>query len=255
MTFRIAAAWLFLLCGQVLAEELVISGQVLDTASSKGNDVPIEGVVVEVRDLDSKLLGETTTGKSGMFHIKFDDRDVLKGKELIRVEASGYSAHPTTAQISLKRAPGMKLAFQGKFLLTNNQAIRDNAAYRDTVTQNAIKAQVEAGQEDSARMYFASFSSLPPESKDIAFNSIKRQSAPAFSELQKVDKEVLRTREMENELRQRGSSIVPSYDRTGKIRFMGAVTSENEMDAIIQQAGKKGFNKGAVINDMQIRKQ
>lgn len=255
MKLHFAVLTLCLLCGSVLAEEVVISGLVLDTASTANNDRPLRQVLVEILDASGGLLKETTTQDNGMFHIKFDDKNKLTGKETIRVDASGYSARPTTTQIKLERPRGMKLAYQGEFLLTNNKAMRENSAYRDAVTKNAVQAQADAGKAERARRVFASISSLPQESKDLAFGSVSAQSASAFSELVKVNKEVTRARELESELRQKGSSIVPLYDPMGTIRFTGPVTSKNEMAAILQQAGQKGFSGNAVINDMQIRKQ
>lgn len=255
MKIHVILTWLCLLCGPVIAEELVISGRVLDTASSAAIDRPLPSVVVEIRDPDGKVIGETTTQENGMFHIPFKDKGTLKGKETIHVEASGYSKRPTTTQIKLEREKGVKLAYQGDFLLTNNKAMRENALYREAVIKNAVKAQSEPKQAERARRVFASISALPPESKDIAFGSIKIQSEQAFLELLKVDKELIRTMELKSEFQQQGLSIVPWYDPIGTIRFTGPVTSKNEMEAIIQQAGQKGFARNAVINDMYIRRE
>lgn len=255
MMLRALAFFLCALCGPVLAEEVIISGLVLDTASSAANDKPLGGVVVEVRDVDGKVLGDTTTLSNGMFHIRFDDKEILKGKETIQVEASGYSARPTKTHIKLSRAKGVKIADQGTFLLTNNKFILEDRAYREAVTRNAIQTQAESGQGERSRMVFASLSNLPSQSKGIAFESVKGQSAQAFSELVRVDRDVMRTRELESEFIERGSSIVPSYETTGKIRLTGAVRSKNEMDAVIQQAGQKGFRGGTVINHMSVGKQ
>jgi hypothetical protein len=237
------------------AEEVVISGLVLDTAGTANNDKPLGSIPVEILDPNGSRLKATMTQDNGRFHIKFDDKDKLTGKETISVDAAGYSAKPTSQQIRLDRSKGMKLAYQGEFLLTNNKAIRENAAYREAVTKSAVNAQAEASQAERTRKIFASISTLPQESKDIAFGSVRAQSSSAFSELLKIDKEVTRARELGTQLQQKGSLIVPLYEPTGKIRFTGPVTSQSEMDTILQQAGQKGFRGNAVINDMQIRKQ
>ena len=256
MKLRAVALSMSLISVPALAtEEVVISGLVLDTASAANNDKPLSSVLVEILGPNGIRLKETTTQNNGMFHIKFDDKDKLTGKETIRVDASGYSSRPTSQQIRLERPVGMKLAYQGEFLLTNNRAMRENAAYREAVTKSAVNAQAKFGQAERTRKVFASISTLPQESKDIAFGSVRAQSSSAFSELLKIDKEVTMAKELGTQLQQNGSLIVPLYEPTGKIRFTGPVTSKGEMDAILQQAGQKGFKGNAVINDMQIRKQ
>jgi hypothetical protein len=256
MNLRAVVLSVSLICmSAVAAEEVVISGLVLDTASTANNDKPLGSVLVEILDANGSRIKETMTQDNGRFHIKFDDKDKLTGKETIRVDASGYSARPTSQQIRLERPKGMKLAYQGEFLLTNNKAMRENAAYREAVTKSVVNAQTEVSQAERTRKVFASISTLPQESKDIAFGSVRALSSSAFSELLKIDREVTRARELGTQLQKNGSLIVPLYEPMGKIRFTGSVTSKSEMDAILQQAGQKGFKGNAVINDMQIRKQ
>jgi hypothetical protein len=244
-----------LLSSPALAEKLVISGRVLDTSGAINEDKPLGQVPVVILDASGKPLKQTTTLNNGYFHIEFDDEHSLTGRETVRVDASGYSERPTSQQINLKRPSGMKLAFQGDFLLTNNRAIRESSAYREAVTKNAVNAHANAAQAERVRRVFASISALPPESKDIAFGSVRAASTSAFSELQIVDKKLATTRELATELTMRGSFVVPLYDPSGKIRFTGPAISKEEIDVILKRADQKGFKGNAVINDMQIRRQ
>jgi DNA replicative helicase MCM subunit Mcm2 (Cdc46/Mcm family) len=237
------------------AEEVVISGIVLDTRGEANKDKPLGSVIVEILDPNGMPLSPpkvTLTQDNGMFHIRLDDKDKLTGKETIKVDAAGYSSRPTLQQIRLRRPTGMKLAYQGEFLLTNIKAIREDPAYREAVVKNAVEAQAKPDQAERTRKVFASFSTLPGESKTIAFGSVRALSSPAFSELLKIDNEVTRARELGSELQLKGSLILPLYEPKGTIRFTGPVTSKDEMDAVLKQAGEKGFKGNAIINDMRI---
>lgn len=235
------------------ADELVISGRVVDTASPARDDTPLASVLVEILAPDGTPLRETSTNRDGRFHFAFDKKDKLTGKETIRVDAAGYSAKPTLQQIKLERPKGMNLAYQGEFLLTNDKRMREEPAYRTAVAESAVRGQTEVGQKERASKILASIVALPKESKEVAFASVRALSVPAFSELTKVDKEVAGARELESALRIRGSQIIPLYEPGGTIRLTGSAKSQNEMDTILLEAGQKGFKGKAVINDMQVR--
>jgi hypothetical protein len=246
--------WAAILVSPALAEKLVISGLVLDTSGAIDEDKPLGMVPVMILDANEKILKQTLTGINGRFHIEFDDESALTGGEIVRIDAAGYYRNPTSQKINLKRPDGMKLAYQGEFLLTNGRAIRENAAYREAVVKNAVNTQASSSQAERAHRVLVSLSALPPESKEIAFGSVKAVSPKTFSELEIVDKRMASSRELATELKNQGSFVVPLYEPSGKIRLIGPAVSEKEIDAILNRADQKGLKGNTVINDMMIHK-
>jgi hypothetical protein len=256
MKARVAALLLAFLGQGAIAEELVISGRVLDTAKTKTNeDKPISMARVELLDKKGNAIKQTVTQTNGLFHMPFESEKDVKPNQTLRIRASGYSAHPTTMQVKLKRDAGTKIAYQEDVLLTNDKAIREDAAYLEAVAMAASQAQTTPVQAERARAIYASVSALPEGSKELAFGTIQARSPSAFSELMRVDRELSRTKQLGDELKQQGSSVVPAYDPAGRIRFTGPAASKSEMDSILKQAGKKGFEGQSVINDMHYGKQ
>lgn len=250
----LALAFTCLAASTAAAEELVISGRVLDTSGTANEDRPLSSVVVEILDSGGGRLRETTTQSNGRFHIRFDDKAKLTGKEILRIDAAGYSARPTRQPIKLERPQGMKLADQGDFLLTNTKAIRDDVSYRDAVAKSVVAAQADPRLAERAKRAFASISALPDDSRGVAFGSVKALSGPAYAELLKVDGEATKARAAEADLKQQGLLVLPLHDSGGKIRLTGSVASKQEMDAVLLRVEEKGYKRSIIINDLQLKK-
>lgn len=249
---RIIYAGLFLICGVVSGQELVISGRIMEATTKVMQDKPIRSAVIKVLDAKGDVLKQGLSQADGKFNIEFPNSAALTGNEIIRVEAAGFSQYPMIRPIRLVPASGSKTAYQADFLLTSNKLMRESAEYRTTVAQNALEALSTPGQQARARDIYASMSSLPDDSRTLAFESVKAQSASAYTELLSVNAKFQQSRMLATELKDQKSPVVPTWEPSGKLRITGPVTSQGQMDDILKQAGQRGFGQESVINNMHL---
>ncbi len=240
-------------CPMTWAVEFVVSGKVVETGGSNG-DKPVTGATVVLFDDKNSPISTTLTNTSGNFYFRFPSVPSFSGKEYARISKPGYSRNPTTLAVTLKRSEGLMLAFQGEVPLTDEEAIRSNSTYRNQVGINA-KVASDTGQKEKANAIYASIAGLPDAEKKLVFGNVLTHSESAYSELLKVDEELMKAREFENSIKRNLSPSlgVLRFDSSGSIRLTGTVKSQQDMDNILKQAGDKGFGGGKIVNEMRIQ--
>lgn len=244
-------------CVSSWGQTLVISGRVLDTSDPKA-DTPVVGATVEMFTQKNALIQTKLTGQTGYYHFAFDvaSAAALTGKEHIRISKSGYSLSPTPLALKTAPAAGTKMALQPDVLMTNDEAIRSNPTYRSAVARNAAEA-ASAGQQAKANAIYTSIAGLPTASKQLIYASVKAEGGPAYSELMKVDKEFESGDELRGMFKAKlpyTVDVMPRYDATGRLRLSGTVGSKEDMEFVLLQASKMGFESTKIVNDLRVQK-
>jgi hypothetical protein len=242
-----AMAFFALVCSSAFAQELVISGRVLDTGGSD-KDLPIFGVTVQLFDAKNNEIGKTLTNRDGRFHIELASAALVNERGVTKVSLGGYAANPTSVPLKLRRPAGMKLALQEVVFLVNEEKIRASADYRSQVARTAARARDAVNEPERAGAVYLSIASLPPESRELVLSSVRAESVRAHAEILQVRQELTRARELEDLLRQNFSPNIEVLLRQsgGKLRFSGTV------DDILRQAGEKGFTADRIVNDLRV---
>lgn len=243
---------LVLCCPVSWGQAFFISGKVVETGS-RDADKPVDGATVELFDAKSTRITSTLTNKDGVFLFYFRSKPAFKGQEFARISKAGYSKDPTIVPVTLKHPEGETASFQGVIPLTDLEAIRSNPEYRKQVAINAEAAST-SGQKEKANSIYASIAGLPASEKQLVFSSVKQQSAPAYSELLRVNEELVKANELERSVLNTPTSMVDvlRFDPSGTIRFTGTVGTLKDMNAILKQANDKGFTGSKIVNEMRV---